>query len=1007
MQMFFSVDTRVNDFLISVQIVIFEALTIFVTQKMKKLLITVGFAAAFAPAIAQHHEHGPSYQKSVFAGHEQVGILNRELHAATRMQVQQKFPGWKLTTDKVTGGFSDIYGDAMAVSGQSPVEKSQTVMNELLKQLGVSISEWSLVRNAAAPKAHYVDYEQVINGHKVMFTKLSFRFTKDGRLVRVNNTSFGKTIKSTSPVLTQADIATSSNVLEDVAGVSLSSVDVAKDWVWFPVPAKNGYTLQPAWEFTAKGTEGEGMPVELNGFVDATTGELLYRSNEVKTISDVQVKGSVYKTNYISPATLEPIGNIEVVLGSTTVNADDTGYVSDPANSVNATFKLKGLWSTVVPQGSTTPSFSQTITGVGNVFVLPDTGVHGRALNAYYHTNRAHENATALLPGFTGMDVSLTTNTELGGTGCNAFYNGNSINFYAPGLGGCPSFAEIGDIVYHEYGHGINRTFYADNGANSMRNGALNEGYADVWGMTITKDSVLGRGSKGSATTFIRRYDVDHKVYPADIQGEVHADGEIIAGAWWDVARNTGSYETMSEIFAEAFYDVADGPNGMEGPVYQKILISAILSDDNDATLSNGTPHLQQIVEAFAKHGIYLYADAQLIHQELAHQPQNTPITVGASLNITNADFFQGLTLYFRNRTVGTWDSVLMVNNGSFSFTGQIPAQPQGALVDYYFGVSDALTGSTVNYPTAFNPAPPTNLSNIPYQFAVGVSDRIKITFEEETMDDWQLGATGDNATGGKWIHAKPVGTFSSPSGGAFGSFITQTDKDHTTGSGKCLLTGNGSGTSITNADVDGGRTTIYTPVFDLTTFVNPIIEYYRWFSNDRSSGQESNRRNDEWITYINIPGGNSVQVERTLQADHSWRRRVFAVDQFLSGARIVQMRFVANDPTASPSVVEAAIDDFFIYDGVPTSVKDVAELKAGIYPNPADGSVTISTPVATKGTILVYDVMGKQVNALQMDGAKTSYMIETSHLAAGQYMVLIQGENKTIQSNKLVVTHK
>ncbi|WP_276132226.1 T9SS type A sorting domain-containing protein [Polluticoccus soli] len=976
---------------------------------MKKLLITVGLAAAFAPAIAQHQEHGPSYQKSVFAGHEQVGILNRESHAATREQVRQNFPGWKLTTDKITGGFSDIYGDAMVISGQSPLEKSQTVMSKLLKQLGVANTEWNLVRNAAAPKAHYVDYEQVINGHKVMFTKLSFRFTKDERLVRVNNTSFGKTIKSTSPVLSKDDVSASSNILEDVAGVSLSSVVVANDWIWFPVPAQNGYTLQPAWEFTAKGIEGEGKPVELNGFIDAITGELLYRTNEVKTISDVQVKGTVYKATYVSPATLEPIGNIEVVLGTTTVNANDTGYVSNPANSVSATVKLKGLWSTVVPQGLSTPSFSQNITGTGNVFALPDTGVNGRAVSAYYHTNRAHENAKALLPGFTGMDVSLTTNTELTSGSCNAFYSGNSINFYAPGLGGCPSFAEIGDIVYHEYGHGINRTFYADNGANSMRNGALNEGYADVWAMTIAKDSILGRGAMGSSASFIRRYDVNPKVYPTNIVGEVHADGEIIAGAWWDVARNTGSYETMTEIFTEAFHDVADGPTGMEGAIYHKILISAILSDDNDATLSNGTPHLQEIVSAFAKHGIYLYADAQLNHQELAHQPQNTPITVNASLTITNSDFFTALKLYFRNRAVGTWDSVVMTNNGGFSFTAQIPGQPQGALVDYYFSISDALTASTVNYPTGFSPLPPSNNSNIPYQFAVGVSNRIQITFEDETMDDWQIGdVPGDNATAtGKWVHAKPVGTFSSPSNGAFGSFITQTDKDHTTGSGKCLVTGNGSTSNITSNDVDGGRTTVYTPVFDLTTFVNPIIEYYRWFSNDRYSGQESNRRNDEWLTYISYPGGNSQQVERTLQADHSWRRRVFAVDQFFPGQRTIQMRFVANDPTASPSVVEAAIDDFFIYDGVPTSVADVAQLKASIYPNPADENVTISLTEATKGTIAVYDLLGKQVSALQMDGAKTSYVIETSHLAAGQYMVLIQGDNKTIQSNKLVVTHK
>ena len=35
-------------------------------------------------------------------------------------------------------------------------------------------------------------------------------------------------------------------------------------------------------------------------------------------------------------------------------------------------------------------------------------------------------------------------------------------------------------------------------------------------------------------TISVRRYDQDRKVYPQDLVGEVHADGEIIAGAFWD-----------------------------------------------------------------------------------------------------------------------------------------------------------------------------------------------------------------------------------------------------------------------------------------------------------------------------------------------------------------------------------------------------------------------------------------------------------------------------------------
>jgi hypothetical protein len=57
----------------------------------------------------------------------------------------------------------------------------------------------------------------------------------------------------------------------------------------------------------------------------------------------------------------------------------------------------------------------------------------------------------------------------------------------------------------------------------------------------------MGQGFLGGAGTNVRRYDVEPKVYPQDLVGEVHADGEIIAGAWWDVNENFG-FDLVSMI---------------------------------------------------------------------------------------------------------------------------------------------------------------------------------------------------------------------------------------------------------------------------------------------------------------------------------------------------------------------------------------------------------------------------------------------------------------------------
>ena len=103
----------------------------------------------------------------------------------------------------------------------------------------------------------------------------------------------------------------------------------------------------------------------------------------------------------------------------------------------------------------------------------------------------------------------------------------------------------------------------------------------------------------------VRRYDQNKKVYPQDLVGEVHADGEIIAGAFWDTYLNLGSMPQMIDLFKYTFDAAPDGPNGTEGIIYTDVLLEVHYDDDNDNDLFNGTPNDNAIIQAFALHGIY------------------------------------------------------------------------------------------------------------------------------------------------------------------------------------------------------------------------------------------------------------------------------------------------------------------------------------------------------------------------------------------------------------------
>ena len=121
-----------------------------------------------------------------------------------------------------------------------------------------------------------------------------------------------------------------------------------------------------------------------------------------------------------------------------------------------------------------------------------------------------------------------------------------------------------------------------------MWNGALNEGTADIWALSLTEYPVLGEGwYTNDPNSNVREYDSTSKVYPQDLVGEVHADGEIICGAFWKTYENLGSMSQALNLFADLYDSGPDGPNGTEGIIYTDVLLEFLYSDDNDGNIFN------------------------------------------------------------------------------------------------------------------------------------------------------------------------------------------------------------------------------------------------------------------------------------------------------------------------------------------------------------------------------------------------------------------------------------
>jgi len=251
------------------------------------------------------------------------------------------------------------------------------------------------------------------------------------------------------------------------------------------------------------------------------------------------------------------------------------------------------------------------------------------------------------------------------------------------------------------------------------------------------------------------------------------------------------------------------------------------------------------------------------------------------------------------------------------------------------------------------------------YAAQSGLKLKVGTSYYDEVEGEtaWSLGAVGDDATSGLWIAADPVGT-------VYEGSIAQTEDDHTADPGvACFVTGNGSpGGAAGEQDVDGGKTTLVTPVFDLTHHVDPRVTYWRWYTNDLGN----NPGQDTWLVQVSSDGGTSwVDLERTTSSENSWQQRSFALAGLITPSAQVVFRFVAEDLSPG-TLVEAAIDDFEVSGTIQTVAADDASVPAALrldspQPNPLvrGGAISFALPRAGEARVQLFNAGGRLARTL------------------------------------------
>ena len=194
---------------------------------------------------------------------------------------------------------------------------------------------------------------------------------------------------------------------------------------------------------------------------------------------------------------------------------------------------------------------------------------------------------------------------------CNAWWDGKQINFLTAGdYKGitCANTGLIADVAFHEWGHGLHTN------AGGIKDGAMSEGYGDALSMYMNNDPVIGVEFRPIDHKPVRDLKVK-RVFPKDVVNEVHTDGQIIGGTWYDLyaglQKKLGAAKAkdlMGKFLFKGIFEFAKMSD-----VYN----ATLALDDDNGNLADGTPNLCVINAAFEAHGLAKH-DAKCTGSNLA-----------------------------------------------------------------------------------------------------------------------------------------------------------------------------------------------------------------------------------------------------------------------------------------------------------------------------------------------------------------------------------------------------
>lgn len=678
---------------------------------------------------------------------------------------------------------------------------------------GTRVEDFVEVSNVVMQGMRTIGYQQTHNGMPVMGGQVSFRFKKDRLFMAVTSAWARPQSQRPAQLVSRGEAeASAERHLFQKLGIEGTAEAMSGPMVLtIPGSVPSANSDRAVVEVKVRSRN----PIALYAvYVDATTGvavarrqTLMFASGALKMNAPVRRPGAEREDYDAREAA--------VVIDGSNAFADQVGSVTwSTDQNARVTLIPRGPRVNVYNEQMQTASVAVSLAdGASFTWDMRNNELIDAYTSAYVSVLRVKDYAKTMAPWLDWLDDNqLPTIINIADV-CNAFSDGDTINFFRSGQG-CENTARLPDVVYHEFGHALHFQVITP-GAGTF-DSALSEGIADYLAASITGDPATARGffQDDAPLRDIDPADSEAR-WPEGISRDPHETGLIIAGALWDLRK------AMIEQFGESeairminqYYIAILARAGNIPAAYNEVLAV----DDDDGDLTNGTPNLCLIYDNFAKHGL---GGAGVSLPTI----DGTNVVVGvAGANQCPGSRVATARIDWEYRGEPGSGGTIDLVEGDGSWSASLPTDRQRVVVRYR--VTVALANGT-----AF--AWPNNVADPQYEKYIGEVEPIYCTdFETDPFNEgWEHHALseGDPDEIDDWMFGEPRAVFGSGDPNSAHSGIGVIGND------------------LAPTDEYDGRynpeasSAAYSPAIDVSGSSMVRLHYYRWLNVEDGRGDQA-----------------------------------------------------------------------------------------------------------------------------------------------------------------------